>query len=219
MTACLVPVCDAQSLDLGVWAFLCLEHALEAHTGRRAAPERLDLRGRCWGEGLSCTSPATTVTAGGTFCATHAPMQPRPAERHVDDTDERAGQLATLAVLNAFPGSRVEAVRPNLQAPIVETIGAPLRLRYLYGSTEDVPPAEIPRGVKAFANAATAGRWDFRVLRAVRHDRVLLRAWRGSLLLLAWWDGGKFGGAGLQHSRGMPMDLNATQATRLLRAG
>lgn len=218
MTACLVPACAAQSLDLGVWAFLCLEHALEAQTGRRAAPDRPDLRGRCWGEGLTCHMTAVTITPHGGYCREHAPPQPKLTQRGVDADAERAEQLAVLAVMNAFSGAKVETIRPNLQAPQYDGPTKTLKLQYLYGPTEEVPPAEWGRGLKMFTNAATEGKWDFRVYRALRHDRVLLRAWKGSFLMLAWWTEGEFGSAGLQQSKGFPVWLNSEQARRLLRA-
>ena len=221
MTACLAPTCVAEILALGDWWFLCVDHAIEAHVSSTStkAPERPDLRGRCWGDALTCLRPAVTLGPHGGYCAEHAkPPKPVPAPRDSASLPdaERVEQLATLAVLNAFQGAQVE-IRPNLRAPQFEGTAKPLSLKYLYGPTEDVPPAEISRGVKILANAAKAGKWDLTVKRAQRYDRVALRAWRGRFLLLALWDDGSFAGAWLQGG-GQTLDLNAGQAAKLLRA-
>jgi hypothetical protein len=216
---CLAPRCGLPELGLGVWSFLCLDHALAAHAGPSRAPERPDLRGRCWGDALTCSRPASTISPHGTYCASHAKAEhsiPPPRDAFDRAAEERAEQLATLAVMNAFQGANVEAIRANLKAP--DYTPRPIRHRLLFGPVEDVPPAEWSRGVKGFTNAAKAGRWDFRVQRATAHDRVLLRAWRNALLIVAAWDSGSFTFAWLQHSSSPTIDLNATQAKNLLKA-
>lgn len=223
--ACLVPACDTAKLGLGIWEFLCLEHALQTVAldvptpASTRGPDHGDLRGRCWGEAMTCTRPASTITAHGTYCAEHAPQSrivPLPPQAYDQAAEERAEQLATLAVMNTFPNAQVHAIRPNLRAP--DYVERPIRHRLLFGPVEEVPAEELARGVKAFANAAKAGRWDFRVYRATAHDRVLLRAWRNALLVVAAWDAGSFTFAWLQHSSTPTLDLNATQAKNLLKA-
>lgn len=76
--------CPAPALGGGRYPMLCLEHAVVAYRHAPkgiSAAERLALRGRCWGDALSCPVPAVTVTAHGSWCRTHAPDRPEVPAR------------------------------------------------------------------------------------------------------------------------------------------
>lgn len=231
MTACLVPVCEAPTLDLGVWAFLCLQHALEAVSGPGPTPTKArvlpDLRGRCWGLGMTCDRPATTVTAHGGYCAVHAPMQPRAAERTPADVlaaEERAGQLAVLAIVGAFPGAKAGEAGPSLWASRVygET-GEPSKVTPAVTYARATPSRAIrvtlddervPRNARAMARARG---WSHRLSLVEDNGSLVLKSWRGPYLVVARWLDGSFESAWLQHSRSTPMRLGAREAGKLLK--
>lgn len=236
MTACLAPECPSPRLDLGVWAFLCLDHALSMVTlpadvsgssgiPNRSAPDRPDLRGRCWGDGMTCAALAVTVTAHGGYCRPHAPRQPIP---HVDtptEAEEREGQLAVLAIMGAFPGSTISPEGPSLwatrsygDAEGVEVI--PGR-RYPRSTpsravTVTLDDERVPRTARGMARSAKG--WSVRLRAVDEPASLVLRAWRGPLLVVASWFEGSFESAWVQHSTSMPMRLQARQAAALLKA-
>jgi hypothetical protein len=224
MSTCLAPACDQPKLDLGVWEFLCLEHALEAASPRRA-PDRPDLRGRCWGEGLTCQAPASTITPHGTYCAGHAPSQPSLVAYVEGDDELRSEQLAVLAVTSIL-GGRVESIRANLWSP--RSYGEsdePARVvpgrtyarqSPARASTVALDDPRVPRNARAMAKAAKG--WSVRLRVVDDPPSLVLRAWRGSLLVVASWENASFVSAWVQHSKGVPMRLQARQASALLKA-
>lgn len=238
MTPCLVPVCGAPKLDLGVWAFLCLEHALQisgSEPSRSPVRKLVDLRGRCWGDGLTCHATATTVTAHGGYCAEHAPIQPKPVVHAPSEAEEREHQLAVLAVMSAFPGAQIGAEGPSLWAtrsygdsdepPNVTRAVTYPRTVTCRAFTVPLNDPRVAKYARSFAKAAKG--WSVRLrvvdgspipMAEVWPDSCLLRAWRGSLLVVARWENNSFVSAWVQHSRGMPMRLNCDQTRALLKA-
>lgn len=225
MSTCLVPVCDEPKLDLGAWAFLCREHALEAVQGP-SARTLIDLRGRCWGLGMRCEWRATTITAHGTYCPAHAPPQPKPALLVEDEGEVRQGQLAVLAVMGAFPGSTIspedrslwatrvygdEATSTNCLSGRTYPRAAPCR-----ASTITLEDERVPRTARGMARSAKG--WSVRIRAVDDPQSVVLRAWRGPLLVVVCWTGGSFTSAWVQHSRSQPFRLQARQASALLKA-
>lgn len=222
---CLAPSCTSPKLDLGAWAFLCLEHALEAVA---PPPVRalLDLRGRCWGEAMTCTSPAITLTAHGTYCRGHAPTQPKPPIVEVDEDDERASQLAVLTIMSSFEGSTISKDGPSLWATraygdsdepanVTRSVTYP-RSTPSRASTITLDDERVPRTARGMARSAKG--WSVRLRAVDEPASVVLRAWRGPLLVVACWVEGSFESAWVQHSRGLPYRLQARQAGALLKA-
>lgn len=227
MTACLAPACLTPRLELGVYGFLCLDHALtlvEVAPPARQAPSRPDLRGRCWGDGLSCLSLAVTVTAHGGYCRAHAPIQPRPYVNTPTEAEEREGQLAALAVMGAFPGATISPEAPSLWA--TRSYGDSEGVEVIPGRRYARPPSRavtvtldderVPRTARGMARSAKG--WSVRLRAVDEPASLVLRAWRGPLLIVASWFEGSFESAWVQHSRGLPMRLQARQASALLKA-
>lgn len=225
--SCLAPTCTSPKLDLGTWAFLCLEHALEAVEPIRevAVRELLDLRGRCWGEVMTCASPAVTITAHGTYCRAHAPIQPSiPIVE--DQGDELAAQLAVLAAMGAFAGATISQGGPSLWASRVygdEATSTNCLSGRTYpraiaprASTITLDDERVPRTARGMARSAKG--WSVRLRAVDEPASVVLRAWRGSLLVVACWTGGSFTSGWIQHSQGQPLRLQARQAGALLKA-
>lgn len=228
MTTCLAPSCEAPKLALGVWEFLCLAHALEVTSTppAPAQPRRLvNLRGRCWHDGMTCPSPATASTAHGGYCDEHGPAQPKVTAIVEDEYELRAGQLAVLAVMGAFPGSTIspddrtlwatraygeEATSTNCIAGRTYPRSTPSR-----AITVNLDDPRVTKTARGMARGAKG--WSVR-LRAVDEPASLnLRAWRGSLLVVASWVEGSFVGAWLQQSHGQPVRLGAREAGKLLK--
>lgn len=236
MSTCLAPACPSPRLDLGTFAFLCLEHALSMHSGTStaaapmsysaSAPQRPDLRGRCWGDGLTCPRPTTARTAHGGYCGEHLPAQPRPIEAEPGVEDERATQVAVLAVMAAFAGAKVESTRANLWASRAygDSEGVQITPSRHYARTSsravavELDDDRVPRNARAMAR--TRG-WSVSLRYACAQgeapESLALKAWRGPYLIVATWHGGKFATAWLQHSRGMPVSLGARQAGAFLK--
>lgn len=225
MSTCLAPACPSPRLDLGTFAYLCLDHALSMVPISRNAPERPDLAGRCWGAAMTCSAPATAVTAHGGYCAEHLPAQPRPVVVEPDVEDERSSQVAVLGVLNAFTGARLESSRANLWASRAygDREGVEVTPSRHYASspsravTVELDDERVPRNARSMAKAKG---WSvsLRYVEDMEDSSLLLKAWRGAFLLVARWEDGKFATAWLQHSRGMPMRLQARQASAFLKA-
>lgn len=225
MSACLAPECAKPTLDLGTWAFLCLDHALSVVA---PAPVRtlVDLRGRCWGDGLTCTATRVTITAHGGYCADHKPAQPIPTVIVEDEPEVRAGQLATLAVMGAFPGSTISSEGPPLwatrsygdEATSTNCVSGRAYPRATVSRASTIPFADerVPRTARGMAGGAKG--WSVRLRAVDEPASVVLRAWRGPLLVVACWTEGAFTSAWVQHSRGLPMRLQARQAGALLKA-
>ncbi len=237
MTACLAPACPRPRLEIGPWAFLCVEDALRA-AGLLIAPQSpgpavpgrqlVDVRGRCWGQALTCRQPATSITAHGTWCADHAPEQPATVEHVEDPAEERALQIATLTVLGAFEASIGEG-RANLWAsraygdsdqPAQVIPARTYQRRVLSRAvTVGLDDERVPRNARGMARNAKG--WSVGLRHADALDEIpaslLLRAWRGAYLVVARWEGGSFAVAWLQHSRGTPVQLGARQASALLK--
>lgn len=224
MTACLAPACPSPKLGLGIWEFLCLEHALSMVAPAPAVRQLVDLRGRCWGEGLTCPSPAVTVTAHGGYCRAHAPIQPVPHVRTPTEAEERECQVAVLSVLNGYPGATIDTGGPSLWATRAygDSEGSEVIPGRSYArtpsraSTVTLDDERVPRTARGMARNAKG--WSVRLRAVDEPASVVLRAWRGPLLVVACWTGGAFTSAWVQHSRGLPMRLQARQAGTLLKA-
>lgn len=231
MTACLAPECPDPRLDLGDLWMLCLEHALAAFAATppaRQAPSRPDLRGRCWGDGMSCVTPAVTLTAHGGYCRAHVPAQPRPPHVVESEQEQREGQLAVLAAMAAFPGASISPEGPSLWATRAygDSEGVQVVPGRAYARTPSractvtLDDERVPRTARGMARSAKG--WSVR-LRAVDQAvdlpaSLVLRAWRGPLLVVACWTDAAFVSAWVQHSKSLPMRLQARQAAALLKA-
>jgi hypothetical protein len=226
MTACLAPACPSPKLGLGTFAFLCLDHALSMVAPTPAVRQLVDLRGRCWGDGLSCHMTAVTVTAHGGYCRAHAPIQPKP---HVaegpSEAEERECQLAVLSVMSGYPGATIDTAGPSLwgtrsygDAEGSEVIPGRRYARTTVSRASTIPMADdrVPRTARGMARNAKG--WSVRLRAVDEPPSLVLRAWRGPLLVVACWVGGSFESAWVQHSRGLPMRLQARQAATLLKA-
>lgn len=229
MSVCLAPACAAVSLGLGPFGFLCVPHALavaQAAPGRPQAPERPDMRGRCWGALLACPEPAVTATPHGRWCAEHRPAAaPVPPERAASTVDALgpallAGAALTMRGLGATllrtestygavegePGAEVIAARPCARS-------AP-RLAV----TLEPDDERAPRNARSLARAAAGAGWSVRLRWVAEADSLVLRAWRGPLLVVASWEGGKFEAGWAQRGRDLPVRLGARQVTALVKA-
>lgn len=223
---CLAPTCAKPTLGLGVFGFLCLDHALTMVEAPRRAPERPDLRGRCWGEGMACAAAAVTVTAHGGYCDDHRPEQPKPVHRTSTPDEEREEQLAVLAVLQRIEGSSISIEGPSLWAtrsygdsdepPYVTRSVTYPRATPARASAITLDDERVPRTARGMARGAKG--WSVRLRAVDEPASLVLRAWRGPLLVVACWVGGSFESAWVQHSRGLPVRLQARQAGALLKA-
>ncbi len=222
--SCLAPACPTPRLDLGTFGFLCLEHALSMVAPARQAPDRPDLRGRCWGSGMTCSRPATTVTPHGGYCRAHAPIQPKPYVHVPSEAEERQCQLAVLSVLGGLPGASIDSAGPSLWA--TRSYGDSEGVEVIPGRHYPRPPSRactvtldddrVPRTARGMARNAKG--WSVRLRAVDDPPSLVLRAWRGPLLVVASWYEGSFESAWVQHSRGLPMRLQARQAGALLKA-
>jgi hypothetical protein len=133
---CLAPDCPNAALGAGHWPFLCVEHALVVARVREREIRRanVDLRGRCWGEAITCPFPAT-----GGWCDRHAPEMPTPtvhppsAVEEVDPTLLEAA-LTTMRILGASP-MRTERRYGYLETRTVRVAYSPTAPCEMCGST------------------------------------------------------------------------------------
>lgn len=225
MTTCLAPACPSPRLDLGTFAFLCLDHALSMVAPAPAVRTLVDLRGRCWGEGLTCPSRAVTVTAHGGYCREHVPPQPVIEVDTPTEAEERESQLAALAVMGAFPGSTISPDGPSLWATRAygDAEGHEVIPGRYYARTTPcraftitLDDERVPRTARGMARSAKG--WSVRLRAVDEPASLVLRAWRGPLLVVASWFEGSFESAWIQHSRGLPVRLGAREAGKLLKA-
>lgn len=183
MTTCLAPRCASgtflevlgflppQQPALGV--VLCLQHVAAAASPVRRAPERPDLRGRCWGDALTCPNPRVTVNPHGGWCEQHAPWhaEPRPfVPRGLEDERLEPDVLeAAVTVMRTFPGSTIAGTGRAYSLP-EDAFGPQLVIdRGGRKPAPWIPPVvaarnatvdEVPTGARSMAKAAEEAGWS-----------------------------------------------------------
>lgn len=209
---CLAPACGLDALELGPYGFLCVPHALAvaqvAPTWARdpfTVTERLAMR-RKWRD-----EPWTDHDVK----IEHGPSKADALEPEL---------LAAAALAMRALGATLLRIEPTYGAvdglPEHEVI--PARAIPVAGPSRALTvrqdAEQVPRTARSIAKAASAGGWSVRLRWVPGVDSLVLRAWRGSLLVVVTFLGGKFDTAWAMRGRDLPIALGARQAAALVKA-